>query len=241
MQAVTSPFDPLWLRVADPLRQRIVDGELAPGAPLSENRLAADYAVSRTPVREALRLLMEEGLVEMLPGRKVRVALPDAHDVREVYDVRRVLESEALRRVFAQPQSIAPLAAALEASCDDGDRALAARDLRALALANERFHAALVEALGNRRLLSQYRLVHNLIRLYRNQTLRSEQWAEAGTAEHRELVRRIRDRDETGALALLEAHMQRAQQVLREQHERLNAAQDDRAEPNARRDHQHTP
>lgn len=208
-----SLFDPLWTRVADPLRRAIIEGVLPPGELLSENRLAAEYGVSRTPVREALRLLMEEELVEMLPGRKVRVAVPRAENVHEIYDIRLVLESEAIRRLVRDPGA-ASVCQRMDKACEQSDRALASRDLKALAEANEDFHAALVSALRNGRLLAQYRAIHNLITLYRHQSLHSEGWAEDATAEHRPLLERLRTRDETGALDLLRTHIERARDVV---------------------------
>jgi DNA-binding GntR family transcriptional regulator len=208
-----SLFDPLWTRVANPLRRAIIEGVIPPGALLSENRLAAEYGVSRTPVREALRLLMEEQLVEMLPGRKVRVAVPRPENVYEIYDVRLVLESEAVRRLVRDPGA-ASVCERMAKACDTSDRALARRDLAALAEANETFHAALVSALRNERLLAQYRGIHNLITLYRHQSLHSESWAEDGTAEHRPLLDRLTQRDEAAALDLLRTHIERARDVV---------------------------
>lgn len=213
MPNAPSLFDPLWTRVADPLRRAIIEGVLPPGALLSENRLAAEYGVSRTPVREALRLLMEEELVEMLPGRKVRVAVPRSENVFEIYDVRLVLESEAVRRLV-RDESAPTIYERMTKACDASDRALAKHDLAALADANETFHAALVSALRNERLLAQYRAIHNLITLYRHQSLHSESWAEDGTAEHRPLLGRLMQRDEAGALNLLQAHIERARDVV---------------------------
>lgn len=208
-----SLFDPLWTRVADPLRRAIIEGVLPPGELLSENRLAAEYGVSRTPVREALRLLMDEELVEMLPGRKVRVAVPRAGNVHEIYDVRLVLEAEAVRRLVHDPAG-ASICQKMARACDESDRALAKRDLAALAQSNETFHAALVSALRNERLLAQYRAIHNLITLYRHQSLHSESWAEDGTAEHRPLLDKLMQRDEAEALNLLRTHIERARDVV---------------------------
>ncbi len=218
MRSERSRFDPLWVFVADSLRRAIVEGALPPGAPLSENKLAAEYNVSRTPVREALRLLLEEGLVEMLPGRKLRVAVPRLADIREVYDIRWVLESEAVRRI-TQDDKAAPILAAMKAACQAASAALGKRDLTQLAAANERFHAALVSALRNERLIAQYRTVHNLITLYRHQSLRSETWAEAGTAEHGRLLKLLQSREQDAALALLRDHIERARDVVCRQHE----------------------
>jgi DNA-binding GntR family transcriptional regulator len=214
MSISANSFDPLWVGVAEPLRRRIVEGEIRPGQLLSENQLASEFGVSRTPVREALRILMDEGLVEMLPGRKIRVAVPDPIDVYEVYDIRWLLESEALRRLKANPQLAQETSDRLEQHCRAGDAALANRDRHGLALANERFHEELVSALNNRRMLAQFRTIYNLIALYRHQTLQSDTWAAAGNADHIELIGLIRNGDLDASLALLRDHLVHAQEVL---------------------------
>ncbi|MEI2415402.1 GntR family transcriptional regulator [Orrella sp. JC864] len=209
-------FDPLWVSVAEPLRRRIVEGEIPPGQLLSENQLAQEFGVSRTPVREALRILIDEGLVEMMPGRKVRVAVPDPQDVREIYDVRWLLEAEALRRLAADPPLCERTCAQLQRHCQQGSEALAQQDRRQLAAANERFHETIVAALGNRRLIAQFRTIYNLISLYRHQTLQSEGWAQAGNADHARLVELIRAQDLDAALTLLKEHLDHARQIMLE-------------------------
>lgn len=209
-------FDPLWVSVAEPLRRRIVEGDIPPGQLLSENQLAQEFSVSRTPVREALRILIEEGLVEMLPGRKVRVAVPDPLDVKEIYEVRWLLEAESLRRLAADPALRERTCEQLDRYCLEGDEALARKDRRALAAANERFHETIVAALDNRRLIAQFRNIYNLISLYRHQTLKSEGWAEAGLTEHTQLVKLLRAGQQDAALALLEDHLNHARQIMLE-------------------------
>jgi len=207
-------FDPLWVSVAEPLRRRIVEGEIPPGQLLSENQLAQEFGVSRTPVREALRILIDEGLVEMMPGRKVRVAVPDPQDVVEIYDVRWLLESEALRRLALDDALRARTCEQLAGHCRQGSDALAQQDRKKLAAANERFHETIVAALQNRRLIAQFRNIYNLISLYRHQTLQSEGWAQAGNEEHASLVRLIEARDLDAALSLLRQHLDHAQHIM---------------------------
>ncbi|WP_337869984.1 GntR family transcriptional regulator [Meiothermus sp.] len=77
------------------LRGAILMGALLPGVRISEPGLAQELGVSRTPVREALQRLAQEGLVELLPGKGARVRVLSAEEVREVYDVRALLEGEA--------------------------------------------------------------------------------------------------------------------------------------------------
>jgi DNA-binding GntR family transcriptional regulator len=83
------------------VKQRILKGELALGAPLSRRKLAAEFGMSPLPVAEALQLLENEGLVESRPRAGTRVFLPSAEDIRELYVVREALESQAAR-LFAE-------------------------------------------------------------------------------------------------------------------------------------------
>lgn len=216
MSFSTTSFDPLWVGVAEPLRQRIIEGTIPLGQPLSENQLAAEFGVSRTPVREALRILMEEGLIEMLPGRKLRVTLPDPTDIREIYDMRWVLESEALRRLATNAELTEQTCLKLEEHCKKGDQALLARDRQSLALANGHFHEEIVLALNNHRMMAQFRTVLNLITMYRHQTLQSDAWATAGSSDHVRLTDLIRNRRLQAALNLLRNHLNHAQAVLAE-------------------------
>ena len=83
--------------VADRLRERIFDGQLEPGAFLDEVQLARELAISRTPLREALKVLAAEGLIELLPNRGARVRQLSQHDLEELFDVMAGLESLAGR------------------------------------------------------------------------------------------------------------------------------------------------
>src|ERR1700755_80985 len=79
------------------VREAILDGELGPGAVMSQVALAEELGISRTPLREALRMLQGEGLVDAEPNRRVRVAPMTASDLEELYVMRVTLEAEALR------------------------------------------------------------------------------------------------------------------------------------------------
>jgi DNA-binding GntR family transcriptional regulator len=122
---------PLSRTVADWLAQRIISGESAPGERLTEPRLAELAGVSRSPVREALRLLASEGLVEITPRHGAHVARLGTRDARALYECRLLLEP---RCAFQAAEAITPagvaglneIRAAMEAEADDGPRFLAA-------------------------------------------------------------------------------------------------------------------
>ena len=83
--------------VAHEIRERIYKRHLEPGTPLRQEQLAAELGVSRTPLREALRLLEKEALVKVIPGKGVRVAVVDYEELLAAYDVREVIDGLAAR------------------------------------------------------------------------------------------------------------------------------------------------
>ena len=206
-------FEPLWLKVYKPLRERILKGYLLPGAMLSENELAEEFQVSRTPVREAVRLLINDGLVGVSPGRKMRIISPTPKDIHEVYDIRSIMEKEAIRRLFDE-KKLSSILGKMERYCDDGDDALKRKDIDDLARANEQFHSCFMDALKNDRLLDQYRAMHQLITMYRLQTLQNDVWAETGNQDHRRLIEKIRKNEVHGAVDLIGKHIHGAETTL---------------------------
>ena len=209
-------FDPLWVKVANALRDQILQGHIKHGELLSENKLASEFDVSRTPVREALRLLMEEGLVEMLAGRKVRVIIPRLEDITEIYQIRWILESAALHELGQNPVLAKKVSGELRICLEQARQALDNKNVMQLATANEKFHGVLISALRNQRISAQFKTIHNLITLYRRQTLESDSWAVTGDEEHIQLVQFIEQGAIDQALDLLKRHLCEAKKVLRE-------------------------
>ncbi|GIW34383.1 GntR family transcriptional regulator [Meiothermus sp.] len=147
------------------LRGAILAGSLLPGTRISEPGLAQELGISRTPVREALQRLSQEGLVELLPNKGARVRVLSASEVREVYDVRALLEGEA-----------AALAArnATQAELDGLERLLQALDALPKDDYNQQmqvdfdFHTALVEAAHNKTLARIYADLRSSLTLIRS-------------------------------------------------------------------------
>jgi DNA-binding GntR family transcriptional regulator len=125
--------------VLESIKEAILSGKLKPGQSLVETDLAATLAVSKTPVREALKTLAGSGLVVMSPYKGAAVRVVDAELARSVYDVRLLLEPEALRRSVQLGAGFAEARSALD---DTGD-------LVRRSLANRRFHRGLYAGCGN--------------------------------------------------------------------------------------------
>lgn len=168
--------------VLEAVKHRILTGQLAPGQPLVETELAAQFAVSKTPVREALKTLAGTGLVVMSQYKGATVRTVDAAMAQEVYDVRLLLEPEALRRTVRS-------GALLEEARDALERADSAADAAERSLANREFHRALYLPCGNpllSRMLDDVRDQAALVSATAWATLPS--W-EREAAEHREILR----------------------------------------------------
>ena len=171
--------------VIDQIRDLIITGKLALGEQLSENTLAEQLGVSRTPVREAFLRLESEGLVEGRPQRGTFVFQYDATELREILELREVLEAGALR--IALGRDGAGLGAALTVHLDAGEHALqlGPADYQAVDTA---FHETLVRAADNGELLDAYIRIASRVRAIRYRNTRTiEQIASSQTA-HREIV-----------------------------------------------------
>ncbi|HEX8869296.1 MAG TPA: GntR family transcriptional regulator [Lentzea sp.] len=135
--------------VLESIKEAILNGKLKPGQALVETDLAAALNVSKTPVREALKTLAGSGLVVMSPYKGAAVRTVDAEMANSVYDVRMLMEPEALRRAVLLGASFDDAALALEDVSDQAQRNLAQRNLAQRSLANRRFHRALYAGCGN--------------------------------------------------------------------------------------------
>jgi DNA-binding GntR family transcriptional regulator len=163
----------------------IVSGAVKPGDRLREERLTAQFRVSRPPLREALRILERDGVIKRLPRRGVIVAPLGADDIREIYSLRWALEKLALELAMPvkDPSGLDPLRAALEQIRRAADTA----DLQALVDANLAFHLAVCSLPGHSRLLSTYRTLTHQLRVYMAANLRFRQSA---VADPQDSVRR---------------------------------------------------
>lgn len=153
---------PLRQQIADALQSAILGGEMQPGEALVETEIASRLGVSRAPVREALQLLANSGLVETVPYRGTTVRVLSPSDIEEVYSLRTVLETFALRRAMAHDR--AALASELRAICDAMALHAAAGDWAKVSAEDERFHHALIARAEHRLLDHVWSEVHVRVR-----------------------------------------------------------------------------
>lgn len=195
------------------IKRRILDNFYPPNLRVLEQDLAQQLGVSRTPVREALIRLQNEGLVEVQPRRGMRVMPISPDDMREIYEVLMCLESRAAERLAERRPSAGELVP-LFGAVQDMDRALAAGDLDAWAGADERFHRFLLELAGNRRLAAMALTVFDQVHRARMATLRTRPLPRQSNRDHWALVEAILEGDGRKAAELHRAHRQRAMRLL---------------------------
>jgi len=183
----------------------IFRGRLLPREPLTEAVLARTYGVSKTPVREALSSLARRGLVEVDPFRGARVRNFTGDDVREISEVRLLLEPFALQKAVSRMDEDDRVL--LFALLDDADEAAESEDLYVLSGINRRFHDALIARCGNGRIIETMGQIHDQLRAI---ALRS--WMLTPTypreaEQHRRVAEAVASGDAERAVDLLRDHI----------------------------------
>lgn len=195
-------------KVADDLRRAILLGNFEPGQPLPERETSAALGISRTPLREALRILANEGLVQIRPARTPFVAAPSAQDLADLFSVMRALEALAgeltcMHATDAQIAGIAGLHKALERVDPDTDPI-------GFFNADMAFHAAIVSATGNAPLVETHTTYN--ARLWRARFVTANVYTdrERILREHGEVLAGLLARDTRWTATVLDAHLRSA-------------------------------
>lgn len=194
-------------QLARAIREQVLRGAIPPGTPLREAQLVASAGVSRTTAREALRLLLFQGLVQHTPHRGSIVRQLSEADVRDIYRVRRVIESAA---IDAAHDSGAERRAALGAALDDLHAAAAARDWTGLVEADLAFHRALVGLLMSERLDRMQRALELELRLaFSISAFVDREFDDPApiVEDHRLILEHLRDGDTDRCRSRLLAHL----------------------------------
>jgi DNA-binding GntR family transcriptional regulator len=200
--------------VADRLRERIFDGELAPGSFVDEVQLAQEMEISRTPLREALKVLTAEGLVRHEPRRGCFVAQVTEQDLDEIFPVIALLEGRCAYEA-AQHATDADLQA-LEALHDKLARHAKNRRLNDYYAANFAIHEAIIALAGNRWLAQVITDLRKIVKLARLQQLHAPGRLDQSLSEHLAVFAALKARDPEGAEAAMRTHLTRQREALRE-------------------------
>jgi len=195
----------LFEEVAERLRTRIFAHDLPPGSWIDEQAITAEYGISRTPLREALKVLASEGLVTLTPGRGCKVTLLTEQDLDEIFPILALLEGRcayeaALRMDQAAHARVDALHAALEAH-------FVANNIEAFFEVNQQFHLAIQEIAGNRWLTQLVQDTRQKLKLMRFHSLFREGRLQESLEEHRAIVAALRQPDAAAAQVAMENHL----------------------------------
>ncbi len=192
----------LYEEVAELLRQRIFAHTLAPGSWVDELKIAEEYGISRTPLREALKVLAAEGLVTMKVRRGAYVTEVNEKDLRDVYHLLSLLESDAAgvvatRASATELRELQDLHAELEA---------AVHDREAFFATNERFHMRILEISDNRWRSQMVADLRKVMKLNRHNSLLKSGRIEESLAEHRAVMAALTARDAAATVLRMREH-----------------------------------
>jgi DNA-binding GntR family transcriptional regulator len=188
------------------LRDSVIDGGLRPGEPLYEIHLAERLGMSRTPVREALKVLARDGYLEELPSRGYTVPRRSLDDLREFFELREVLESSAAR--YAALRATRTEVEQLERICSRYEKE---KDDEKWAQMGHEFHSLIVQSARNVRLHTVLHSLNAQIVISRRTVARADAVRrQAAIRDHRAIYEAIKARDEVKAQALAAEHVRRS-------------------------------
>lgn len=192
-------------QLSDQLREMIMSGELKEGDKIKEDGFCAILGISKTPLREALRVLSAEGLITLVPNRGAYVSKPTIDEIVEMFDVMSVLEG-VCARTAAEKMTDKDLAR-IEKLHRKLEESHKSRNQKQYIRHNHTYHSFIQELAGNRTLNQVVNGLRKKILLYRFQSLNLPERFDQSIREHRSLLEAFRDRDPARAEALMRSHL----------------------------------
>jgi DNA-binding GntR family transcriptional regulator len=196
---------PLYEEVADQLRNRIFAHELAPGAWIDEQSLAKEFGISRTPMREAIKVLAAEGLITMKLRRGAYVTEVNRGDLEQIFTVLSLLEGEAAKEAATKAKesdlnALDDLHLRLE-------KAAADRNLDLFFEINVRFHERIISIAANPWMTSVIDDLRKVLKLQRRDSLSRSGRLQQSLSEHREILKALLKRDPLAAKEAMRTHL----------------------------------
>lgn len=214
-EILSVPRQVLHQQAALRLRQLIVEGAIAPGAKLNERELAEQLQVSRTPLREAIKMLAAEGLVELLPNRGAVAAQLSAQDVADTFEVIAGLEEQS--GALAAERIAEGELAEIRALHYEMLAAYTRRDLSTYYRLNAQIHDRINAAARNPVLTRTYRQVNARLQALRFRSNFDERKWQRAVAEHDAMVEKLAARDAAGMRTLMRQHLEHKRDAVLEQ------------------------
>ncbi|HMV05661.1 MAG TPA: GntR family transcriptional regulator [Accumulibacter sp.] len=211
----------LYQEVAERLRQRIFAHELQPGVRIDEQALTIDYGISRTPLREALKVLAAEGLVTLKPRRGCFVTELSEQDLDEIFPLMAILEGRCALEATAKAQ--AREIASLEQIHRELEGFAETRQIERFFERNQEFHARIQDMAGNRWLRQTVRDLRKVLKLTRLLSLSIEGRLEQSLAEHEQILAAIKAGDGMLAQSLMHDHILSVRHALARSHVEVEA------------------
>ena len=196
--------------IADVVRERILKGEYEIGEKIKENQIATELKVSRTPIREAFKLLENEGLIDYVPNRGCFAKGFTKQDVNDIYAVREALEELAVRWSVARITEAELLA--LEEQVDLMEFYTKKKDKKRVLELNTSFHEVIYASARSRFLAQVLRSYKEYIEKTRKSIFYEQSYLEGILSEHRAIFEAIKERDEERAVEAISKHLEASQE-----------------------------
>lgn len=196
--------------IADVVRERILKGEYEIGEKIKENQIATELKVSRTPIREAFKLLENEGLIDYIPNRGCFAKGFTKQDVDDIYAVREALEELAVRWSVARITEAELLA--LEEQVDLMEFYTKKKDKKKVLELNTSFHEVIYASARSRFLAQVLRSYKEYIEKTRKSIFYEQSYLEGILSEHRAIFEAIKERDEERAVEAISSHLEASQE-----------------------------
>ena len=204
---------PLYEDVADRLREQIFNKQLPSGSWLDEQSLADQFGISRTPMREAIKVLASEGLVTIKMRRGAYVTEVIRRDLEQIFTVLSLLEGQAAKE--AATKATEDELNLLDHLHHRLEKAAADRDLEQFFEINVKFHDLIQEIAGNRWMNNVIGGLRKVLKLHRRDSLMSTDRLQNSLVEHREILRALLKRDELAAESAMRKHLARGLEAVR--------------------------
>ena len=212
LQLVMQDNIPLRDAVFETIREAILKGVLSPGQHLMEMQLAYQLGVSRTPVREAIRMLELEGLVVMIPRKGARVAAISEKSLCDVLEVRRALEELSVRLACTRIER--KDLEKLDSINQQFIQACQADDVVQIAKIDEEFHAVIYEAADNAKLLQLLNQMQNQMYRYRIEYIKMRERRQILVEEHKKIIHALARKDDDAAAEATRIHISHQEQYV---------------------------
>ena len=196
---------PLHEEVAERFRELILKGELKTGDRIVQSEMCSSLGISRTPMREALRILSSEGLIEVIPNKGAYVAQPSTREIREMFEVMSILEG-ACARVAAERMSETNFKK-IESTHDLLELHYEAKDHERYLKVNQTYHILVQDMAGNKVLDEVIKGLRKRLLLYRYRQLYQPDRFSASMQEHRDLLEAFGRRDAGAAEGIMKRHL----------------------------------